>query len=183
MPKKILVSKWDIYWKLKIHKEVPWKTYRTFLCECSCWNVAEVLLCNIRSWKTSSCWCNYTTHWMRNTRIYQIWNTMKTRCNSNIKAYSKITYDKKWESFQWFYKDMKEWYSDELTIDRIDNHWNYCKNNCRWATWKQQARNKSNNLLYKWKTIAEWCEDLWINRQEFDNKYYKWKTIEQSLWI
>lgn len=68
-----------------------------------------------------------------------------------------------WKNFEEFYKDMKDWYAIDLTIDREDSTWNYCKSNCRWKTPKEQARNKENNRLYKWKCLAEWCEELWLN--------------------
>ncbi len=189
MPKIIHINKWDRYWKLTIIKEVKpkispnWKIIKQFLFKCDCWKEKILILNNVRRWLTQSCWCSYKTHWMHWTRIYRIWNGLKNRCDNNIKRYSQITYDKKWEKFEWFYEDMKEWYKDNLTIDRIDNTKWYSKENCRWATHIEQARNRNNNLLYKWITIAEWCEKLNIKRKVFDNRYHKGKTIEQSLWF
>lgn len=62
---------------------------------------------------------------------------------------------------------MKEWYSDNLTIDRIKTNWNYCKSNCKWSTRNEQARNTSRTRLitHNWKTqcLKDWCNELWLN--------------------
>ena len=91
-----------------------------------------------------------TKHGMSRTRLYACWKGMKGRCNrkSGI-CYHRyggrgITYCDEWEDF----KPFMEWaltngYSDDLTLDRIDNDGDYCPDNCRWATQKQQALNKS----------------------------------------
>ena len=69
----------------------------------------------------------------------------------------------KWVDFIGFYEDMGD-PGDGLSLDRIDNNRGYCKENCRWATRKEQCRNtRSNRLMSAFgesKTIAEWVVDI-----------------------
>lgn len=98
----------------------------------------------------------HKTHGMHGTRIYKIWAGMKNRINNPNIAYfhiyggKGIKYDKGWEQFENFYKDMISGYSDGLSLDRIDSNGNYCKENCRWATDKQQSYNTVRNKIYKY---------------------------------
>ena len=129
---------------------------------------------------------------MHKTRIYQIWTDIKQRCNNEKwSRYDRywwrwITYDKKWETFEWFYEDMKEWYNDNLTIDRIDVNWNYCKENCKWSTRIEQMNNTTFNkfLTYnnKTQTVTQWANELWINRDKIYARLLKlnWST-ERTL--
>jgi hypothetical protein len=70
----------------------------------------------------------------------------------------------RWESFQLFLVDMGARPSPLHTLDRRDNNGNYTPENCRWATRKEQARNRRSSALYTaggvTRTIAEWSEVL-----------------------
>lgn len=98
-------------------------------------------------------------------RLYCVWMWMRWRCynpnNHHYKRYWNKWIAIIWETFKEFKKDMYDSYVDHGTkfwfdrkwtqIDRIDNQWNYCKENCRWVTAKENANNTSrkNNLLHK----------------------------------
>ncbi len=192
MTKKII--KGEKYWRLTIVKEVFWRERRYVECKCDCWEIRDIRISSVLNKITSSCWClvkdirkSEKTHWMKWTKIYSVWSNMKSRCvNKEHKAYSNywwrgITICNSWNSFEEFYKDMWEIYSEWLQIDRIDNNWNYCKENCRWVTAKENCRNTRKNVLYKWKCIAQWCEELKLNYQTVFNRIYKWISIKEAL--
>lgn len=110
---------------------------------------------------------NYITmekHWVYkdwNKRFATIYYHMRNRCNNiNDTRYHDYWWrwiKCLWSSFQDFYEDMYEWYlshcaeywEKNTTIDRIDNNWNYCKDNCRRATRSEQDFNKRQSLKIK----------------------------------
>ena len=80
---------------------------------------------------------------------------MKKRCdNKNSRSYGRygargIRLCQEWEND---FRSFSEWalksgYSDELTIDRVDNSEGYSPENCRWVTHNDQAKNKRNNIF------------------------------------
>jgi len=107
------------------------------------------------------------------TATYLSWRGMIQRCTDpNFKQYKDyggrgITVCQRWENFTNFLEDMGERPS-RLTLDRIKNDKGYCKSNCRWATRKQQARNRQNNRLItyngKAQCVAAWAEETGIHK-------------------
>lgn len=128
-----------------------------------------------------------------NSRFYRTWSNMKTRCsNKKVREFNGyggrgIQVCDKWQTFGGFFDDMYPNYlianaeKLDLTLDRIDNNKGYSKDNCRWATKTEQARNTRNidratKVTYKGetKTIREWSEFFGIKRTTLDmriNKY------------
>lgn len=149
------------YGKLTVVKFLYKKNGKPYvLCICDCGNSYIANYYALRSGNTKSCGCyrkNYitnknTSHGKSNTKIYHIWKSMRQRCNNkNSKDYKYygeigIQLDENWNVFENFYNDMYDSYIEHIklfgesdtSLDRIDPSKNYCKENCRWATWKEQ---------------------------------------------
>ena len=122
--------------------------------------------------------------------LYIHWINMKSRCNDfNDKNYGGkgIIVCKEWlHDFECFYNwAIKNNYKKGLTLDRINGDDNYKPNNCRWATYKQQARNSTQNhlLTYNGKTkcIVEWAEYLGMSTRMLRERIRRGWSIERAL--
>lgn len=89
-----------------------------------------------------------------------------------------------WESY---IKHVKQYWEKDTTIDRIDVNWNYCKENCRRATPKEQMNNMRENVPmgYNWKkypSIMLLCEDLWLKYVTLYKRIFlDWQTPEKAI--
>jgi hypothetical protein len=104
--------------------------------------------CGCDRWKSGERHHQYS-HGKRHSRVYAIWNAMRSRChNPNQPHYSRygalgVQVCDKWrKSFEAFYEDMGDPPTETHSIDRIDPFGNYEPGNCRWATPSQQNLNK-----------------------------------------
>lgn len=144
-----------------------------FICQ-FCGNEFKTTVWLIKSGRTKSCGCarhnkDKITHGKTKTKEFDIWRGMINRCNyktmQSYKYYGGIgikVCDEWVNSFETFLIDMGERPTPKHTLDRIDPKGDYCKENCRWATRKEQQRNRRGSLFLEYngktKPLAEWIE-------------------------
>lgn len=126
-------------------------------------------------------------------KLYLAWSNMRRRCNgdkhikdSHTYVARGITYQSEWESFDRFYIDMAATYKEGLSLDRIDNDKGYSKENCRWATAKEQSNNTSKNrkltINGMTKNLAQWVDESGLKSSTVRQRFYVYKwPIEKAL--
>lgn len=108
------------------------------------------------------------------SRLSIIHSNMIQRCfNPNNPAYYRygergITVCDDWKNYKNFEKwSLENGYSDDLTIDRIDNDSNYEPDNCRWVSIKKNCNNRSSCHYVKAfgerHSLKEWSDILGIS--------------------
>lgn len=174
-----------------------------WLCKCDCGKEKIVDAYALRHGKTKSCGClhdemarmnsfvegcpHYKTHGASYTRLYREWLSMRNRCRPSYHGHNSY-YDKgvvvceEWKKFEVFQEwALKNGYSDELTLDRIDVNGNYEPNNCRWVDNITQQNNRSNNAYITidgiTKTLKQWADFYNLNYGMVKMRYQKgWST-------
>lgn len=172
--------------RLVVIKQAERKNNRiAWLCKCDCGNEKVVVGKTLSNGLTRSCGClrkeitskTQSIHKMSDSKLYITYNNMKKRCyDINSDHYKWYGEEGKTICEEWIGKNgfinFSKWafsngYSEDLTIDRIDNTKGYSPDNCRWVTMKQNCRNKRNNHLItidgETKTLVEWCEQYNIS--------------------
>jgi len=179
-------------------------TYQT--CQCACGNTAVVMRQCLGK-QTHSCGC-LAKEVTRNRSIthghgvhgkqppeYRAWSSMHTRCyNQKVKSYPHyggrgIEVCSRWKAenggYLNFLEDMGPRPSPKHSVDRIDVNGDYCPENCRWATAKEQANNKRCNrhitAFGETKTISEWSRVYGVGITTINHRINKGWTHEQAV--
>lgn len=173
------------------------KLYR---CECDCGTIKEVKSSNLRNGTSSSCGClareltseRSKTHGMSNSRLFNIWSGMRTRCNNpndyHYKWYGErgVRVCDEWNDFETF----QNWandngYDEDLSIDRINTNGDYEPSNCRWVTQYEQMNNTRKNVKLTYngdtKCLAEWAREIGIKDSTIRSRLARGSTVEEAL--
>jgi len=129
---------------------------------------------------------------------YRKFMSAKARCNDKnndsyyrywwrwIKFERKDFSDFRKDMWDAYYEHCAKYWEKDTTLDRIDVDGNYCKENCRRATWKEQYNNMSTNhkVEYKWvkyNSLSTMCEDLWLKYELVKDRLRYWWSVEDAV--
>ena len=123
---------------------------------------------------------------------YFTWKAIKSRCYSasnktmgNYQSYGIQVCDEWINDFDKFMEDMGRKPTSKHTIERIDGKKNYSKENCRWATAKEQSNNTRSNrkitYLGETKNLVQWSEKMNIRISTLCSRLNRGWTIKNAL--
>lgn len=115
--------------------------------------------------------CIHGQSGVNRTKEYIAWGNIIDRCeNKTHKHYEKyggrgiVICDRWRNSYELFLDDMGAAPSKKHSIERLNVDGNYDPTNCVWATAKEQANNRRNNVIAEYNgesnTLMYWCEKL-----------------------
>ncbi len=166
---------------------------------CECGNITKVYGSNVNRGRTVSCGCMFikavTKHGHNSggnsTSEYTAWENMIQRTqNPNHQEFKNygargIQVCERWRKFENFLADMGE-KPDGLSLDRKENDLGYFKENCRWATTKEQCNNTRRNVYLthngQTKTLTQWADVIGIKANTLFGRIFRrgW-SIEKAL--
>ena len=130
-------------------------------------------------------------HGLKKHPLYCVWESMKARCyNKNNRGFKNyggrgIFVCEKRRKYDGFIADMGRRPTNNHMLDRINNDDGYYKENCRWATRKEQASNRSTNIFItyngKTQTIMDWETELGMNRNTLYSRISRGWDVKEAI--
>ena len=198
MPKRVFDLAGQQFGRLKVVNSVYVKGAGTvWVCKCECGNEIFARAGNLTRGNTKSCGClrkrtKPISHPKppRRGDTKLSWELMINRCHNRKSEKWKdyggrgITVCPQWLDYNTFLADMGE-RPLGTTLDRIDNDGNYEPGNCRWATAKQQANNRRDNVRLqafgREQTLRQWAEEYKLPVSTFAGRLQKGMEVEGAL--
>jgi hypothetical protein len=174
-----------------------------WICNCDCGAITTVRGGNLSGGQTKSCGClardilstRRTTHGHSKSgkvsKEMNCWMSMIKRCERLYDA-GYVDYGgrgikvcERWHKFENFFEDMGPC-PPGMTLERIDNNGDYCKENCKWATRVEQQNNRRS---IKWveykgetKNLTQWSKALGINISTIRQRLYTYGwSVEKTF--
>jgi hypothetical protein len=119
----------------------------------------------------------------KETPEYKSWRSLRDRCgnprNKQWKDYGGrgITVCRRWSKFENFLADMGERPSMKHTIERKNNERGYSKSNCRWATMREQQRNRRSTRFISFRGERKCLKD-WADAYGVPYATFKWRIAQ-----
>jgi len=149
-------------------------------CLCECGNKSIVDGYRLKTERIKSCGCLMKNKDKTKNTSYKCWYTMINRCtDSQNLGYADyggrgIGVCSRWLVFENFIEDMGDRPSKIYSIERNNTNGNYEPGNCRWATTKEQTRNKRNNIWLEHNgerlVLMDWASKLGVNQSSLSNQ-------------
>lgn len=174
------------------------KRWYKWRCICDCGNERYVLASSLTGGLSKSCGC-YNIEAIGNRsrthggtanggacKEYKAWCHAKSRC-CNPKDGKYLLYggrgirmSEDWlGSYGAFFRDMGACPDPKFSLERVDLHGNYCKENCIWASAHVQSRNKTTNVwMPNGMILTDFCDHFGLDRKKFS---YHFRARKKSI--
>jgi len=181
--------------KTKANKRMVW-------CQCDCGTIKEQVASNLVSGMSKSCGCligesakaRFTKHGYRSHPMYHRWAAMMQRCYDencsefhNYGARGIKVCDRWRESFWNYAADLGLPPFESASIDRVVNDGDYCQENCRWVSPKEQSNNKRNcrpiEFNGKVMGISDWEKALGFGSRSLRRRLDAGMSVEQAFTV
>lgn len=167
-------------------------------CICDCGTRKAVRGNDLRIGKSVSCGCSLVDnpvsrkHGEAGTRLYMVYHSIKARCyNKNSDDYKHyggrgICICDEWQDYEKFLEwAISNGYHQGLTIERNNVNGDYCPDNCRWITQKEQTRNKRTTVYLtafgETKTLISWAEEKGVNPDVIRSRIKRGWSVESAI--